>query len=80
MMILKTTKGSRVMIRADAVRMIEEVEDVAQQFARLCENFLSGALRRVDGVERVEIIFVSAEETSPVTANASRCDRLATRG
>ncbi len=29
MVILETTKGSRVLIRTDSVRMIEEVEDVA---------------------------------------------------
>ncbi|MBC8094275.1 MAG: hypothetical protein H7Y43_00550 [Akkermansiaceae bacterium] len=29
MVILETTKGSRVLIRADSVRMIEEVDDVA---------------------------------------------------
>jgi hypothetical protein len=29
MVILETTKGSRVFIRADSVRMIEEVDDVA---------------------------------------------------
>jgi hypothetical protein len=29
MVILETTKGSRIFIRADSVKMIEEVEDVA---------------------------------------------------
>lgn len=29
MVVLETTKGARVLIRADSVRMIEEVEDVA---------------------------------------------------
>ena len=29
MVVLETTKGARILIRADSVRMIEEVEDVA---------------------------------------------------
>jgi len=29
MVVLETAKGARVLIRADAVRMIEEVEDAA---------------------------------------------------